>query len=118
LVRAALLVPTVALALRTLGYRRVRWALGRLPARPPGVLSVDGAVRAVQVAAARSPVRSTCLSRSLTLWSLLRSRGFDPSIHLGVARPGGTFEAHAWVECDGRSLGHSDTVPFLELGGG
>jgi hypothetical protein len=56
-------------------------------------------------AARHSPFHPTCLERSLSLWYLLRRRGFDPEIQLGGRTDGGCFEAHAWVECDGAVLG-------------
>jgi hypothetical protein len=58
---------------------------------------VNGAARA-------SPFRSSCLSRSLVLWRLLRGRGVPAEIRLGVRKRGGALDAHAWVEVNGRAV--------------
>jgi len=114
-VRAWLLLPVVSVGLRVAGYRRVRSALARWPVRPRPGFDPDHASRAVEIAAARSPLPASCLARALTLWALLRRAGLDPRVHLGVARPGGAFSAHAWVECDDRSYGHDHELGFRSL---
>jgi hypothetical protein len=63
--------------------------------------------RRVSVAAAFYPRRALCLEQSLALYVLLRRRGVNAQLRLGVQpRP---FFAHAWVEVDG--------VPVAEHGG-
>ena len=57
--------------------------------------------RVVDMASRYTPVSNTCLHRSLALWWLLRRRGFDSSLRLGMRRHDGRFEAHAWVEHGG-----------------
>jgi hypothetical protein len=42
--------------------------------------------------------RATCLTQALALHVLLRRAGLQSRIHIGVAKEGGRFEAHAWVE--------------------
>lgn len=49
------------------------------------------------------PTDSPCLVNSLTLLSLLATRGVQNTLVIGV-RPGSDFAAHAWVESDGRAL--------------
>jgi len=64
---------------------RVAWAVAAVARRLPG---------------------TTCLAQSLAAHALLRRRGYRPELHIGVrGRPSGAavpFDAHAWVECDGR----------------
>lgn len=50
--------------------------------------------------------RPSCLTRALVLGRLLVGCGLEADVVLGVDRGGGGFAAHAWVECDGRTLGH------------
>jgi Transglutaminase-like superfamily len=64
--------------------------------------------RMVAVAASYGFMRPRCLEHSLTLWLLLRRRGFDCDLRLGVRRADGRCEAHAWVEACGVSLNDRD----------
>jgi len=48
---------------------------------------------------------AACLSQSLVLHWLLARAGYSSNIHIGVRiDPRAGFEAHAWVECNGRIL--------------
>jgi hypothetical protein len=38
------------------------------------------------------------------LWWMLRRQGIHGELHIGARKQGGRFEAHAWVELDGRIL--------------
>lgn len=60
----------------------------------------------------RAPTRlqGNCLSRSLALWWLLARRGIATTLHIGAAKDGTLFKAHAWVEYDGKSL---NTAPQI-----
>lgn len=59
---------------------------------------------AVRAAARRVP-RASCLTQSLALEALLAQAGHRSTLRIGVARKNdGTFEAHAWVESEGRVL--------------
>lgn len=49
------------------------------------------------------PTDSRCLMRSLVLLSLLERRGVRATLVIGV-KTDPAFEAHAWVERDGRAL--------------
>ncbi len=55
---------------------------------------------AVQKALALLPGDTRCLVQSLVLTALLARRAIPSTLVIGVAR-GGTFTAHAWVECGG-----------------
>jgi len=63
--------------------------------------------RVAGIAAARGPVRATCLRRSLLIWWLLRREGIESALRIGVRHEAGTLQAHAWVEHEG--------VPFGEM---
>jgi hypothetical protein len=68
--------------------------------RPPSA-SLAWAVRA----ASRRVPRASCLTQALALEGLLAEFGQQGVVRIGVARgPDGTFEAHAWLEHDGRVL--------------
>ncbi|MDX2437132.1 MAG: lasso peptide biosynthesis B2 protein, partial [Acidobacteriota bacterium] len=59
-----------------------------------------------------SPFPSTCLSKSLVLWSLLLRSGTDAEIRIGVFKDSDDFAAHAWVEVDGTPV--NDTADVVE----
>jgi hypothetical protein len=89
----------------------------RQPPAPERVSHALVIARLVNVAAAHAPFALTCLHRSVALWRLLRRRGTHAELRLGAHRPDGTFEAHAWVECNGvplddQSSGVSSYRPF------
>lgn len=84
----------------------IRFAAASAPgnASPEDVARARAVARLVAIAAARLPFSTTCLHRSLVLWTLLRRRGIASSLHLG-ARMSSGFGAHAWVACGGLALG-------------
>src|SRR5262245_30845981 len=103
-----------------LGYRRVvrvleRWGRIRpIVTKRSESLSVDHARRLAQSvagAAAWHPLRPTCLPRAVTLWWLMRQRGIQGEIRFGARHVQKQFEAHAWVECQGRVLNDSPAGP-------
>ena len=105
LVVAVLLVPATRAALRRPGFtataaRLARWSSGT--ARSHNKDQADQLVEAVALVAGRTLRGPKCLTRSMVAWFLLRRRGFDAVLRLGVpVATEGPFEAHAWVELDG-----------------
>jgi hypothetical protein len=125
LLRTAWLALTFApLALALVPFRRLRaWAEGD-PASPrlAGPPTAERVAALVEAAARHHLVRTTCLARALVLCRLLRRRGEAARLVIGAARGGEhSFEAHAWVVCDGLALtagGPIDRFEILLLGGG
>jgi hypothetical protein len=54
---------------------------------------------------------STCLVRALAASRLLAQNGYKSTLHIGVKRTDGVFEAHAWVEYDGRVIIDNGEAP-------
>ena len=101
LMQASLLLALVGMGLRLFGLRRVQTVLRWASAADTGrddLPAAQALARIVQTAAAGSAVRPSCLTRSLVLCWMLRRRGLAAHLRIGVARPGGRFAAHAWVE--------------------
>lgn len=111
--------------LRLLGFRRWSAVLRRmtnaaLPTRNPGVLMLPSArlIARMEAAAARNLFfHANCLERSMVLSWLLFSRGIPSELRVGAKKCSETFQAHAWVECEGVVLNdlddvHSHFVPF------
>jgi hypothetical protein len=60
----------------------------------------------VDIAARRGPFRPACLARALALQCLLRLRGLETELRIGVRQGADGLEAHAWLETGG--------IPILE----
>lgn len=131
LIQSMVLLPLVALLLRTIGLARswalLRRAAGRSspvpvvrgpsvcedasPQAPSGGLQPpDDTVRMVDVAARHLPWQPTCLPRSLVLWFLLRRQGVPAELRIGVQRSEQQLEAHAWVEVDHRVVNDTPDI--------
>ncbi len=109
-IQALALLPLVAIAVRLLGYQRVRaclaWTLpkeklsrgmhGHAPADAQQALNIG---RLVNGAARRGLFPANCLSRSLVVWWLLGRRGIASEVVIGAQIEQSEFRAHAWVEC-------------------
>jgi hypothetical protein len=73
--------------------------------------------RFVRASARHLPGGRNCLVEALTLWWLLRRRGIESEIRIGVRREPRGLDAHAWVECGGGIvLDEADaSAPFAPL---
>ena len=102
---AALVIP-VEVGLRCLSLDALLERLGRAghrALRDGAHVDVERAARLVDaVAAYYRP--ATCLKKSLVLFRILRRRGRPAAFRLGVRKRQDDFNAHAWVECEGRIL--------------
>ena len=114
-----LLLPLTALALRIIGFRRLKTALATLaPLQETGLpRSTDSLMeraivteKIVRVAAWHGFYRSNCLHQSLVLWWLLRWQGLASQLRFGVNKDEGKFKAHAWIEILGTPLNESEDV--------
>jgi hypothetical protein len=115
--RAAVMVTVVRSALAVLPFRTVlriadRWA--RRPNRTRGPEAErDRMLRAVEAAARRLLPAGPCLSQAIVADVLLRRRGFDSHLRIGVARgESGVLKAHAWVESDGEVVIGGEESPI------
>ena len=101
LAEAALLYLFVAAALRTLTYTRMQRVLDQLARfafHPHGSMAdVNWAVTAL----GRHIGGPTCLAEAAVAYTMLRRRGHEPRLRIGVRRGGVAIEAHAWIECSG-----------------
>lgn len=118
--RAWLAVAAYRLALSTLPFRWVR-SLSTFRARPSGVRTgsspdLADLTWAVSVVSRRVP-RATCLTQALALQALLAREGRPAELQIGVAKAAdGAFEAHAWLESEGRVvIGGGDVERFTPL---
>ena len=96
-----------------------RWPrIGRGGATPDGL--ADRTRR--WLARGRGPWTSSCLTRSLVLYAMLRQHGFRPRLHVGVAGTERRFDAHAWITIGGQPLeqpaGVADSYRSLMVHGG
>jgi hypothetical protein len=111
----ALALPLIEATLRLFGYKRTRLWLerrsrqaGMYRASPGDVVAAQDLANLASIAGRHGPVTATCLRQSLLVYWLLRRRGFDPRLRLGVRKQSGVFDAHAWVELEGIALAQRD----------
>lgn len=120
LVQALVLLPLVSISLDFWGTKATQRTLERLsplPDDPSGSDSpkddrnpfIEKAVRMVLMASRYTRPWATCLRKSLVLWFFLRRQGIDTQVRIGV-RNAGEFQAHAWVEYQGKVLGDRQDV--------
>lgn len=120
LIRTLILMGLVRLELWLFSLQTVRKNMVTFPGRrkEPGnrTYPVDRITWAVQVAAVIVP-RSTCLVQALATQALLAAGGQASSLCIGVAKDDpSSFEAHAWVEIDGRAvIGAAESDRFTRL---
>lgn len=123
LIKAALLVEAIKLGMRLLPFRTLRRLLARAADAPLGVgqakhgTSAERVAWAVGVASRHTPGIKTCLAQALAAQVLLARRGHPALVRIGVVRGDRErFEAHAWVESEGRVLlGGSGLERFTPL---
>jgi hypothetical protein len=90
----------VSLGLRVFGLKRVQaHLLKHIPGQPKRLESPPRVIAQIVNGTARI-VRAKCLARSLVLWWLLKRRGIDSQIRMGIRKENGALLAHAWVELD------------------
>jgi hypothetical protein len=109
------MLPLLTLSLRVRGFGATQRLLQKFTAsakNDPPVAAVESRValttRMVLAAARNSPIPSTCLERSLSLWWLLARQGIVTQFRIGVRKDDEKFAAHAWVERDGIAVGEPD----------
>lgn len=111
---AFLLLPLVRVSLWLLGYNRTQ---SLLTVRHQQESEVDDPARqvwlsekAIRHARWYLPIDANCLARSLVLKRLLDRQGIDTDLRIGVRQYEGDFEAHAWVEHEGRVVNDSTDI--------
>jgi hypothetical protein len=110
---AAFLLPLVFVGLRTIGLVRMRRLLEprASAADRHSVKEAHHVASLVEAVARRGPFRYNCLQRSLVLWRMLRRRGLQAELRIGVRREAdGDRRFHAWVEHGGRVLNDTPHV--------
>lgn len=112
LVEAVLTLLWVRLALHIVPVERLRAWAGHVGLDVQPLAPVVWAVRA----AARRVPGSSCLVSALALQRLLSRRGHVTELHVGVAKQGERFSAHAWLVGEGKILiGETDGETYAPL---
>jgi len=74
------------------------------PTTPGELQQAERLAQLASIAGRRGVAPARCLSQALLLRALLRRRGLDAVLQVGVRKDAGEFDAHAWVELDGHTL--------------
>ena len=116
LISAALLVSSIRAALWVFPYRMVRRRLARRQGVSGNACDCSRIAWAISAVSRYMP-GGTCLTQALAGEAMLRSYGYEPSLHIGVARSNSrALEAHAWIEVQGKIiLGDAGTERFTPL---
>jgi hypothetical protein len=107
LLRCVAIVAVIRVALWIAPFRVLLRVVDRGSRPVRGARSADEAAHiaeGVEIAGRLIP-DATCLTQALAALLLMRRRGLDAELRLGVRRDGaGSVEAHAWIESAGRVL--------------
>ncbi len=106
-----MIVLAVHVALRIFGFAMVR-SMAAVFARPR---RFTDAIELARVERWRSRIRvikrkfpkklqGNCLSQSIVLWGLLQRDGIASNLIVGATKRSDEFQAHAWVEHEGRPV--------------
>jgi hypothetical protein len=117
-IRAVIMLPLIALALRLIGLTRCQAALSRSShlyrdrGKKPEEIIQQARITARMLALANRHglYRANCLQQSVTLWWLLGRQGIESSVRVGVRKRADKLEAHAWIECSGVVLNDRDDI--------
>lgn len=117
LLQMALLLPLAWVGLRLAGFQRLhRIALCKLPASHSFCKNdehftayADRSAQLTATAALHCLPSGSCLPQSLALCWLLRKKGLDAHIRIGVKPQTGPLMAHAWVEYQAMALGQQQS---------
>lgn len=122
LMQAWFLLLAVDIGLRMLPFQSVRRKLAQHP-RGPAPAQVEQAIRRtaywVDRAERHHLYAITCLRRSLVLQRLLAGQGIAAELRFGVRPEGGTIQAHAWLEREGKPVSEPEALvgKFTTLAG-
>jgi Transglutaminase-like superfamily len=102
LIEAFVLVMALRAGLRLLPFTAVRRCAGRMAGlQSSHACRISDVVWAVAAISSRVP-GTTCLVEALSVECMLRRRGHEPALRIGVRRRAAmSIDAHAWVECSG-----------------
>lgn len=114
--RALVMRAVVGLPWTALRLRVGRWGLARRQGEdsaespPPKLARARHVADLVNRTALALPRPPTCLTRSVYLISVLNQEQIAASLRIGVRKPAGRLEAHAWVEVAGEVVNDSAAV--------
>lgn len=106
------MIALTGLGLRLFGFKSVYSILQRLSHVPSGTKQKDISPDRVRVwkRYLKRLGHGSCLSRSMVIWWALRRRGFDTDLRIGTRKINQQFQAHAWLEYQGRVLNAGQRV--------
>jgi hypothetical protein len=119
-VKSFLLLQVARLAVRWYGYQKVyRWIESH--SAPSNLQDLPSSRRLYQathlgllvnIANRRFRIwQVDCLPESLAVWGLLRRKGLDARLRLGMRKQDGRYDGHAWVEYAGQVVSGDPNQP-------
>jgi hypothetical protein len=104
-----------SLVLRFQSYHRAAQTAQCARSQQASRHDIDEIVAATEAAARILPGQPRCLVRSLTLFRMLRSRGRQPIMRIGIQYSAQRLVAHAWVQIDDHVIGDRPDVASCYL---
>jgi hypothetical protein len=114
-IEAFVLTPLAAVAVRSLRLDRVVELVARGRVRETDADGLSPLRTAQLVDRVASCLFARCLVKAVVLHGVLRRRGVDSVVVLGLATGASTPSAHAWLEHGGRVLLGAGVVPHAPL---
>lgn len=112
--QSVLILATTSAALRLIGLQRLLEIIQRMSKPPKEVehsqKEIDVYASLFSAVARRWPLPLKCLGRSVALCWLLRARGIDAAVHIGVRKDDAALDAHAWVQIGELVINETDGV--------
>ena len=105
------------IAFRVFGYKKSKRIIDRLFIPNKSVVDTSGnflinEAEIISYSTFNTPVKSTCLERSLFTYAILGIYGVKCDLKIGINNSAQDFSAHAWIELNNRPL--NDNIKNLE----
>jgi hypothetical protein len=119
-----ILLPLISTMLRIFGFNRSHAWLLRFSQSKHFIDANSAALQAAErvallanIAGRRGLVSATCLRQAMLVQWWLRRDGLDARLKIGTRLQAGQFDAHAWVELEGKALAQGGLYhqPFEKL---
>ena len=112
LITSAIFLPLTALGLHLFGLKRTQEIMEKFSPPTPRTYPMEEqrlqygqmVTRMVSAAANHSIYQANCLKKSLVAWWILRRKGIEIDLHIGVQKEGEVLHAHSWIELNGKIL--------------
>ncbi len=118
IIESSIILLIVRFLIKIFGFKTTHYILNKLTLFSVKVknekLFIKKAGNLIKGASKVLPIKTTCVEDSITLWLMLKNRGIDSYLKIGVNQNTDKLDAHAWVEIDGYVISETESInkPF------